>query len=124
MEVIFLVVFGLAIYFHVKAGNLPTLGKMIPKIKPEGAAASPGAAPVNNAGANPAEAAKPAQAATEIDYDIPTYKRRGVVIDFSKKKGKKRAAKRTKDAPVQLAEQAVAVGQPPEMQEPQFEVIA
>ena len=121
MEFIFLVVFGLAIYFHVKAGNLPTLGKMIPKIKPEGAAAS---APMNNAGANPAEAAKPAQAATEIDYDIPTYKRRGVVIDFSKKKGKKRAAKRTKDAPVRLAEQAVAVGLPPEMQEPQFEVIA
>ncbi len=52
-----------------------------------------------------------------VDYDIPTYIRKGIVIDFNQKPGrKKRAPKRMQFRPqVDLPETA---------QEPQFEVIA
>lgn len=111
MEYIFLACLAVAVIVEYKIGNLVLFKKQsgnAPATKP---------APVVKPQVKPAT--KPVPAAN-IDYDIPTWKRRGVVIEFGKRKGKKRTQKRVNVAPVQQQ----PVEQPCELQEPQFEVIA
>ncbi len=117
MEIIFFAAFGFILYSQYKSGNISVLGKKVAPNDPK--APAPKAAPVPPVKPAQNTAQQPAAKARPVDYDIPTWKRRGLVIDFNKK-GKKRAARRTKVAQVQQQQ----VEQIEEMQEPQFEVIA
>jgi hypothetical protein len=119
------------VFLNVKAGKAPTLDKIknieVKKLNSIFKRKA-NAVPTTMAKANVVPATKvqklapSAFATSEIDYDVPTYQRKGVHIDFNKKptSKKKRSVKR---APIQSE-----VVELPEMvvdtQEPNFEIIA